>query len=64
MQTQRYLIDMQDNTRLQKYFFLLDGMCIPNTVIDSCQKHYISPLLYFGLPMLFLHPYLSCCSVS
>lgn len=41
MQTQRYLIDMQDDTRLQKdSFFLLDRVHIPNIVNDSCQKHY------------------------
>ena len=48
--TQRYLINMQDDTRLQKNsFFLLERVCIPNTVIGSCQKHYISTLFDYKL---------------
>ena len=36
-----YLINMQDDTRLlQKLFFFLDCVHIPNSVMDSCQKYY------------------------
>ena len=55
MQTQRYLINMQyDTPTTEKTHFLLDHECIPNNVIDSCQKHYISPLLDYKLGCVYI----------